>query len=630
MTDEELQQIADKVFAKLESKFHAIDGVVGARGAKGEDGKQGERGLPGRDAEDGKEGKAGLSTRLVIVYQLTETDRSPANPSGGSWDFESNKVTPPEGWSESAPNHESGYLWSSQAVFASDGRQLQAWTQPIRLNGKDGGDGEDALDIEYVYKLTKNKDEIPSVPANDPDVDDFTGDWSDNPHGLTEEMKAEWMCSRLKQEDGTWGNWIGPTLWSVWGSAGKDGDGVQYVYKTTEDKNPPEDITEEDNENLNEFIPAGWTDDPSGVSEEVPFEWVSKRKFDGTNQAWGEWSKPKLWASWGQKGDTGLSATFRYQAMVKTAEKPVIENRKAPEPGDQWQKLIPELLPNMTLWACQALTYEDGSIYCDTSLPEEKQGWQGPWQITGADGERGKPGPEPDYTKIVFKQSQFKPAKPTGESPDQPGDGWQTTVPVETANGNWWGSWCQVTHVANPEYDEDNDMETVEDMLTSVKWGDPLPLNGNMGNPCVLASFQASTPTNTKNWSMVKSMNMAISDVSVNYNGTLATITVKPSAGYSIQVTSANANIGTTGKVTCKETTQLTDKGSLKNGEGMYAAHVLIDSNNDAVTGTKIYLQAHAQSNHNNGSNRYYNWDGVNATSYTMTIFGTATRTVQV
>ena len=622
MTDEELQRVADQVFTKLESRFHALDGVVGARGAKGEDGKQGERGLPGRDAQDGKDGKAGDSSRLIIVYKVTETDSSPGNPTGGTWDYLTNTVTPPAGWTESAPNHESGYLWSSQAVFSSNGTQLQAWTQPIRLNGKDGGDGEDASDIEYVYKLTKNKDEIPSVPANSPDISDFTGDWSDNPHGITEEMKAEWMCSRLKQADGKWGNWIGPTLWSVWGSAGKDGDGVQYVYKRTKEKEV-DDIAESDNEQLNEFIPTGWKDDPIGVTEEEPYEWVSKRKFNGTNQIWGEWSKPKLWAVWGKKGDTGLSATFRYQSMVKYAEKPVIEDRKRPEPGDQWQKLVPELEEGKVIWACQALVYEDGSVYCDESLPEDKQGWQGPWQISGADGDKGKTGPEPDYTSIVFKKSDLKPARPTGTSIADPGDGWQVTVPVETSEGNWWGCWGRVTHVDNPEYDEDAGGEQeVEEVITSVEWGDPLPLNGNMGNPCILASFQATTNGNsTLNISNTQSKHVGVSTITTTVNEGLVTITLTPTAGYQIKVTSANANVGSTKNFTGK-----TGKSDIdyNKSAGNFSCHTLIGSNNGNPC---IYLTAFAPGGHDNRTSHTYKWDGSCQTSCCVTIFGTVIRT---
>lgn len=628
MTDEELNKVAEQVYQKLESKFHALDGVVGARGAKGDDGKQGERGLPGRDAVDGKEGKAGLSTRLVVVYKLTDTDQSPGNPTGGTWDYESNVVTPPADWSESAPNHESGYLWSSQAVFSSNGQQLQAWTQPIRLNGKDGGDGEDASDIEYVYKLTKNKDEIPSVPANDVHTDDFTGDWSDNPHGITEEMKAEWMCSRLKQTDGTWGNWIGPTLWSVWGSTGKDGDGVQYVYKQTKDKNPPNDITEVDNEQLNEFIPTGWFDDPQGVSEEMPFEWVSKRKFDGINQVWGDWSKPKLWASFGMKGDTGLSAKFMYQDCIKGVDAPVIEDRKKPNPGKQWQELVPyPLEPQHVIWACQALIDGDGKVWCDETQAEDKQGWQGPWIITGADGEQGEVGPEPDYVVIVFQQSELKPEKPTSNDPKNPGGNWSNTAPVDTTNGNWWGCWGNVQHVDNPEYEAKKaaakkEEDVIEKQIKTINWGDPLPLNGNMGNPCILASFQVTNINGTKSGTITStngSTNIGVQSVSYAMSGPKLEVTVTAKAGYTVKITSANCNIGTTKWATCKET----KRTGQRSGGSMHAAHVLIENSST----NKIYCQSWAQGNKDNDTSYNYEW-GDWQTSFNMTIFGTVTRNI--
>lgn len=622
MADDELSKIADQVFEKLKSRFHALDGVVGARGAKGEDGRQGERGLPGRNAQDGAPGKQGESTRLVVVYKLTETAESPANPQGGHWDYETNTVTPPHDWSESAPNHESGYLWSSQAVFSSNGNQLQAWTQPIRLNGKDGGDGEDASDIEYVYKLTTNEKTIPDVPANDHNVDDYTGNWSDNPHGITETMRAEWMCSRLKKADGTWGNWIGPTLWSVWGSAGKDGDGVQYVYKQTE-TNSCDPITAVDNENLNEFIPPGWKDDPIGVTEEMPFEWVSKRKFDGTTQTWGNWSVPKLWASWGKKGDTGLSATFRYQAMVKDAEKPVIENKKAKEPGGEWSKLIPELEPGKTLWACQALVYEDGSVFCDESLPDEKRGWQGPWQITGADGEQGKTGPEPDYPAIVFKQSDERPAKPTGNDVKQPGDSWSPTVPADTKNGNWWGCWGQVTHQQSPED------EGEEDVVTSVEWGTPLPINGNMGNPCVLVSLQATCAQGTSGswWKSLESKAIGVGNVTVSkatkFKGL---VTITPAAGYEVKVTSANFNAGDV-KSSNGSRIKSGDEHKCDGTSFMYAPHVYIENHSNGSKKSEITLVAFCQRDKNNDSLWAVNWDGSNLNSFTLTVFGTVNYT---
>lgn len=644
MTEDELSKVADLVFQKLETKFHALDGVVGARGRRGEDGRQGPQGIPGKDASDGKEGKQGSSTRLVIIYKVTDTNKAPAAPNGGEWDFMTNKFTAPEGWSVDAPNNDNGYIWQSQAVFSSTGGQIQAWTQPFRLNAKDGGAGADSYTIEYVYKLTTGTTDIPDVPDNDCDTDDYTGNWEDNPQGISEEMKAEWVCSRLRQEDGRWGDWIGPTLWSVWGSAGKDGDGVQYVFKRTTENKAPDTITgNSDNENPNEFIPEseGWTDDPMGVDEENPFEWVSQRKFDGVNKVWKEWSQPKLWASWGKKGDTGLSAKFMFQDCIEGVDAPPIENHKD-SPGEQWTDLVPyPLEPDHVIWACQALVDGDGHVYCDKLLPEEKQGWQGPWIITGADGEKGDKGNEPDYTTIVFQQSDLMPEKPNGDA-KTPGNGWSTSVPVETSTtGNvakhWWGCWGNVTHVDNPEYkkktaadrikEELSELETpdIPMQITTTIWGSPLPLDGNFGSPVILwagqlTNTQQDTVYKYDNGAAIKAIGVDKLSIAYGEGGRAMTVTVQPSVGYTIKVYSATGNAGATGDLDeTKMSSGKYHKGEQHNGHTLL--QIIVDDNNKIVVG--------GFSPRNSGGNGAF-WQDLNWTihSLTLVIFGTVTRNI--
>ena len=77
------------------------------------------------------------------------------------------------------------------------------------------------------------------------------------------------------------------------GNDGKDGDGVEYIYKLTEvEKTPDSPISV----NTPNDIPAGWTDAPNGVSADYPFEYVStRRQVDGV---WGNWSAPAIWANY--------------------------------------------------------------------------------------------------------------------------------------------------------------------------------------------------------------------------------------------------------------------------------------------------------------------------------------------
>nr|DAQ98604.1 MAG TPA: tail protein [Caudoviricetes sp.] len=76
------------------------------------------------------------------------------------------------------------------------------------------------------------------------------------------------------------------------GQRGKDGKGVEYIYKRTDFEVVPATPT---SQNTNGHVPSGWTDNPSGVTEEYPFEYVCTRR-QADNGAWGEWSAPKLWA----------------------------------------------------------------------------------------------------------------------------------------------------------------------------------------------------------------------------------------------------------------------------------------------------------------------------------------------
>lgn len=88
-------------------------------------------------------------------------------------------------------------------------------------------------------------------------------------------------------------------------SFGKDGKGIEYIFKRTTDSTPPNNPTPSgwatDAEYLRtdkEYIPTGWTDDPTGVDAVNLYEWVSKRV--STNGHWGAFSDPAEYAHFGK------------------------------------------------------------------------------------------------------------------------------------------------------------------------------------------------------------------------------------------------------------------------------------------------------------------------------------------
>ncbi len=88
-------------------------------------------------------------------------------------------------------------------------------------------------------------------------------------------------------------------------SFGKDGKGIEYIFKRTTDSTPPGNPTPSDwrtnAEYLRtdkEYVPSGWTDDPTGVDAVNLYEWVSKRV--SVNGHWGEFSDPAEYAHFGK------------------------------------------------------------------------------------------------------------------------------------------------------------------------------------------------------------------------------------------------------------------------------------------------------------------------------------------
>lgn len=412
---------------------------AGRTGDAGKDGKDGKDGQDGKDGIDGVPGIDGDTTRVVIAYKSTKSIERPDTPVGGSWDYDTNTITYPEGWSGSDSNP-NGYVWMSTATFSSKGTIVVPWSTPVRLTGADGHDGSDGSNIEFVYKLTVTSLVTPTKPTGNSQTEAIRQGWTDHPTGISESYQCEWVCSHNLQADGTWSEWEGPTIWSKWGVNGKDGDGVEYIYQRTKLPASPKEITD-NNPDQDEYIPQSapgeqpWTDDPKGVSEEFKYEWVSKRKYKGDTHKWGNFSSPSLWAKWGDDGQDGQHLRVMYTKTSGSDVKPRDPDRLNINPGSIWSVGMPTATGKEAIWGIQALVTFDNKLVIDESLPEDERGWQGPYLITGVPGLDGN---NFNYQVEAFKQSSTQPEKPTSNDPYHPGDGWVLTPDMST--GIWWKS----------------------------------------------------------------------------------------------------------------------------------------------------------------------------------------------
>lgn len=273
-------------------KFNASNAIDQSTGKWRE--FKGEKGDPGKDGQDGTNVSSNLT---AFIFKSSET--TPSKPVGGSWNSDTNVFTPPTGWYTTDQNMV-GTIWMSWAVFQTAGTIQGEWSTPVRITGENGKDGQDGKSIEFIYKVSNrvpNSSDKPSSVNEDGSVPDG---WTDHPTGVSESNQYEWMCVRTKTND-LWSDWNGPTVWSKWGANGKDGDGVEYIYKRTTTNLSPDRPTEVSQED--DFVPEGWTDDPTGVNENNMYEWVCVRKYK--EGIWSEFSNPALWAKWGEKGEPG-------------------------------------------------------------------------------------------------------------------------------------------------------------------------------------------------------------------------------------------------------------------------------------------------------------------------------------
>lgn len=226
----------------------------------------------------------------------------PTDTAASGWTTDS-EIVPPEGQ----------YVWQIQRFANPDGT-LTAWSNLIRLTGADGEDGKDGNSIEFIY--TRNADgKTPSTPASVNQAGHIPSGWSNHPQGVTASLVYEWVSQRyLDKATQVWGDWSTPGIWSRYSERGKDGDGYEYIYRRFSNYvggtslapggqyYPPANVDSSEYQQ-DDYVPDGWTDNPTGPTDAIKYEYVWTRKKE--NSKWQAWKTGALWSKWGDKGDQG-------------------------------------------------------------------------------------------------------------------------------------------------------------------------------------------------------------------------------------------------------------------------------------------------------------------------------------
>lgn len=276
-----------------------------------------------------------------------------------------------------------------QNLYVWDG---DSWVNAGQFKGDKGDSGADGLDgvnayvhIKYAKSLTTN-------------------DWSAN-NGETPDKYIGIYCDSLPTDSMTWSKYS----WSKW--KGDDGFGYEYIYKRTTTSSAPSTPTT--TSQSDDYVPSGWTDDPSGVNGTYKYEWLCyRKKVDGK---WGSFigsaannAVAALWAKFGTDGADGSDGSdgadapyyeIRYAKNGSTTTAPSLTKTALNPSG--WSTTQPSVSTGYYLWMTIAKKSADGS-----TLIEQ---WSTPIRITPYDGTDGKDGKS--YAPVMVYRGVYSASK---------------------------------------------------------------------------------------------------------------------------------------------------------------------------------------------------------------------------
>ena len=276
-----------------------------------------------------------------------------------------------------------------QNLYVWDG---DSWVNAGQFKGDKGDSGADGLDgvnayvhIKYAKSLTTN-------------------DWSAN-NGETPDKYIGIYCDSLPTDSMTWSKYS----WSKW--KGDDGFGYEYIYKRTTTSSAPSTPT--GTSQNDDYVPSGWTDDPSGVNGTYKYEWLCyRKKVDGK---WGKFigsaannAVAALWAKYGTDGADGSDGSdgadapyyeIRYAKNGSTTTAPSLTKTALNPSG--WSTTQPSVSTGYYLWMTIAKKSADGS-----TLIEQ---WSTPIRITPYDGTDGKDGKS--YAPVMVYRGVYSASK---------------------------------------------------------------------------------------------------------------------------------------------------------------------------------------------------------------------------
>lgn len=482
----------------------------------GKDGAQGPQGVPGPAGADGKT----LYTWIKYADNAQGGGIS-NNPTGKAYiGFAYNKETATES------NNPSDYTWSDikgedgiPGATGADGKTYYTWVA-YSDNADGTGMYQQPKDTTKYIGIAVNKET--ATESNNPS--DYTWSKFKGEDGQSVSSLGRWYTGLIVPKLGivTMGGstfcakkeTANPPLWTTTTSdgrritqtqdggrtygyilsgesnteeydllvqSGKDGsDGTDYervFIHTTEENRPSTPATSQ----TDDYIPSGWHDDPIGVSESLPFEWISERKK--RNGIWSNFSTPALWAKYGFDGIDGAEGVAGTSIVWKGdfssapsspqngwAYKNTTDKKSYVYQDGQWYQMTIDGIDGKNGKDGLSIVWK-GDLQSPPSNPQINWAyrdtnngrvyiWNGTaWSlmvVDGSDGADGAAGSNGLSVFITYNDSTSQPSVPTGNGTT---GGWHTNA----TSGAIWMS------------------QKVASSASDGTWGTPIKIKGDKG-----------------------------------------------------------------------------------------------------------------------------------------------------
>lgn len=335
----------------------------------------------------------------------------------------------------------------------------------IIADGQDGGAAAAGGHWEFAYKESKTKPNKPTGYGN-------TDGWSSTPS--TPDYANGyylWMSQCFVSGTGTYGTWTDPIRFTGDnGKAGEDGTKTEFIYSVntstttapTISYNPYNNKTRDDDD----FVPNGWTDNPTGAQAQNEVEWVATRTKE--NGVWSDFSAPAIWSKWGEKGTDGDGYEYIYKATNTSATPLNPANITQPSSTSTGQtKSDDDFVPNG--WSDEPVQLSPSALYEWVSTRKKDNGrWQAftepkLWAQYSAPGSNGQDG---NTWVFIYYNSPTKPTKPNDH------------VGIGALPAGWSTTWTEPNYNAG-EYVWMSQTEVVGNVYGI--WSEPIRITGQNG-----------------------------------------------------------------------------------------------------------------------------------------------------